>query len=176
MRQRKSVIALARFNLDTYGRVIRREQLTQQAFANAVTRTGYDSEGMKHKAWHYLRNAAGTLLNQISHPDDDAFIARLWDLNCKIALFNAVEAKGKLPLDPSAIADPYYAHGKGAHYSPDGQEICLDGPLKDAGNLRCLRVKTLIGGHSPINRHQMSTRGKPGHSSTANRTPTPQHI
>ncbi|VAW65395.1 hypothetical protein MNBD_GAMMA09-2959 [hydrothermal vent metagenome] len=79
-----------------------------------------------------LFNFAGSVLNNIASPDYYIYIARLYDLNCKISLVNYLLAdKSSLPVNP-------YYPSSNALETGDG-EICFNGPYKDETGLRCIR-------------------------------------
>lgn len=64
-------------------------------------------------------------------------IARMFDLDVKIALFNQVmRQRNNAELDLNQIQNPY--GGGGAHYEDDKNRICLSGPFNDDIKMRCL--------------------------------------
>lgn len=89
-----------------------------------------------------LRNWMGSVLTQVAAPAFSQYVARAFDLNCKIALFNGHDfaaASLQPQLNPPAVANPY-GDGQPAYVSDDGGAICLSGPLADDQQLRCLRA------------------------------------
>ncbi|MBL1320289.1 MAG: hypothetical protein COA63_004415 [Methylophaga sp.] len=122
---------------DFFNEAIARSRLEQSEFAamnlakDSSTRSKID----------YIRNPMGSILNDVASPNFDSYIASLFDLNAKIAIFNQTMNKVELPSDLSYIQNPYYEKGGTAFYSEDGKRICLTGPLDDDKNQRCLRVK-----------------------------------
>lgn len=119
-----------------YENIATRSQLKQQDFAS-----GAENNEQLQIQTSSIRNYAGSILNNIAYPDFDKYIARLFDLNAKIALFNQTADSTELPADLSTIQNPYYGTGNTAYYSDDGKNICLTGPLENDRNQRCLRVK-----------------------------------
>lgn len=120
-----------------YKRILTRSQLDQTEFAAMA----FEKHEQPLFRPTYIRNPVGTILNDIASPSFDQYIARLFDLNAKIAIFNQTMNKTALPQDLSFIQNPYYEKGGTAFYSEDGKSICLTGPLEDDKNQRCLRVK-----------------------------------
>ena len=122
-----------------YKAVVLRSQLAQKQFAVTVTTELKNEQKSPYKI--SIRNYAGRVLNNLARPSFDRVIARVLDLNAKIAIFNKTANKVMLPEDLSYIQNPYYEKGGTAFYSEDGKSICLTGPLDDDKNQRCLRVK-----------------------------------
>ena len=81
-----------------------------------------------------LRNYVGGVLIAMSS-DYTEYVARFYDFDAKLALFNQVHHQ-KLSLED--MQNPYY--GKEAPEDVDGN-LCFTGPLEDNRSLRCLRVK-----------------------------------
>ncbi len=99
-------------------------------------------KALKGPQLNRLRNWMGSVLAQVAGPAFSPYVARAFDLNCKIALFNGHDfaAASQQPQpNPPAVANPY-GDGQPAYVSDDGGAICLSGPLDDAQQLRCLRV------------------------------------
>ena len=122
-----------------YKEAVLRSQLAQKQFAVTVA-----NELKNEQKSHYkisIRNYAGGVLNNVARPSFDRVIARVFDLNAKITIFNQTVNKETLPSDLGYIQNPYYEKGGTAFYSDDGKSICLTGPLEDAKNQRCLRIK-----------------------------------
>ncbi|PHS26798.1 MAG: hypothetical protein COA83_01920 [Methylophaga sp.] len=111
-----------------------RSQLAQTEFVFAVVERAQPQKLQ-------IKNWVGSILNNIAKPNFDQYIAPLFDLNAKIAIFNQTANKVELPSDLSYIQNPYYETGGTAYYSEEGKSICLTGPLNDDEKLRCLRVK-----------------------------------
>lgn len=125
---------------DFHKKVIARSQLTPIEFASAVLD---DDKRLRTKPSYlsYIRNPIGFILNDVASPSFDQYIAKLFDLNAKVAIFNQTTNKVELPADLDYIQNPYYETGGTAYYSKDGRSICLTGPLENDKNQRCLRVK-----------------------------------
>lgn len=121
-----------------YKSAIARSQLEQIAFTRAVTGENDDGDQLSKFS---IRNYAGNILNRIAVPNFDQYIARFFDLNAKIAIFNQTRDKKQLPEDLDYIQNPYYEAGGTAYYLDDGKTICLTGPLGKDKDHRCLRVK-----------------------------------
>ena len=81
-----------------------------------------------------LRNYVGDLLIAI-FPEFDEYVARFYDFDAKIALFNQVHV---LNRDLDSMNNPYY--GPEIPEKTD-EKLCFRGPLEDKRSLRCLRVK-----------------------------------
>jgi hypothetical protein len=86
-----------------------------------------------------IRNYIGGVLNSIGQVDFSSYTARIFDLDAKIVLFNAIAGKDVTQLDLSEIKNPYDPT-KHAYYSQDRKRICFDGPLPDRKKIRCLRI------------------------------------
>ncbi|MFW5426187.1 MAG: hypothetical protein ACKE8G_06585 [Methylophagaceae bacterium] len=118
--------------------VISNSKLDQLDFTIKVTN---DDSRLPNGLGAKVRNHTGYVLSSIARPNFDQYIARLLDLNAKIALFNQTANKAELPEDLGHIKNPYYETANTAFYSEDGKSICLTGPLEDDKNQRCVRVK-----------------------------------
>ena len=81
-----------------------------------------------------LRNYVGSVLIAIS-PEYTEYVARFYDLDAKLAIFNQVH---HLNLSLDDMKNPYY--GKEVPEVVNGN-LCFNGPLEDKRSLRCLRVK-----------------------------------
>ncbi len=80
-----------------------------------------------------LDNIIGSIMNKLVAPNYVEYVARLHDLSCKIALTNHMLSDKKV-----AINNPY---GDAKFSIQQSEDItCLDGPLKDKHNLRCLSM------------------------------------
>ena len=120
-----------------YKKVIAHSRLEQVNFTPEVL----NKKEFLTSKFSSIRNPVGSILNDISNPYYGQYIARLFDLNAKIAIFNQTVNKETLPSDLGYIQNPYYEKGGTAFYSDDGKSICLTGPLDDDKNQRCLRMK-----------------------------------
>jgi hypothetical protein len=80
-----------------------------------------------------LRNIIGYILNSISVPQFAPYIARLHDVDCKIALVNGVLA-GNISETPN----PYNPDAR-PYMDEATQSLCFDGPLPDDQQRRCIR-------------------------------------
>ena len=112
-----------------YTEVIELANLSSHEFAEKVV-----SRELKPSNGWSFRNYAGNILYKISNADYSKYIAMMHDLNSKISLTNYVLSGKKGPL-----ANPY-----GSTYSKKTEvagSICLDGPLEDSRNLRCIQTK-----------------------------------
>ncbi|TQV82397.1 hypothetical protein FKG94_06530 [Exilibacterium tricleocarpae] len=119
-----------------YARIAKYSLLPPVAFASAVTEDGpVDIEQSR------LRNWVGTVLNQLANSDYEKHVAKVFDVNTKIFLFNELRSLDSLPANLAFIVNPYYDSPNTAFYSENGRGVCLTGPLRDTRNLRCLRVK-----------------------------------
>ncbi len=116
-------------SISSYERYIYMSTLSPEMFSTLELP---DSEESK-KEVDYL-NFAGSVLNNIAGADYHKYIARLYDLNCKVALVNSL-LEGK----NAQIENPYYPASKS--YVTDEAEICLNGPYEDERRLRCVSTK-----------------------------------
>ena len=86
-----------------------------------------------------VRNILGFFLYKIGMNNNfSSYIARGFDLNSKITLFNGLLAK---PLNDdvlSGIANPYYQEEYDAYYDAETSRVCLGGPYEMMGFARCL--------------------------------------
>ena len=86
-----------------------------------------------------VRNLLGYYLNKISTNNNfNRYIARGFDLNSKITLFNGMLGK---PLNDdvlSGIANPYYREDYDADYDAQISRVCFGGPYEIVGFARCL--------------------------------------
>lgn len=89
----------------------------------------------------WVRNSVGSILNQVARIDLNPYIARGFDLNAKISLFNAIVNEPIIPDTLLSIDNPYYP---GQHRTPamseDKARVCFDGPYEDPRNFRCITV------------------------------------
>jgi len=73
-------------------------------------------------------------MSDIGFADYSDYVGRVFDLNVKIALVNA-----QITGDPDSLVNPYYP-GPGPSLHSVDTAICMDGPLPDERNFRCLNV------------------------------------
>lgn len=86
-----------------------------------------------------LRNPAGEALLAEADYRFLPFVARMHDLEAKVALFNAVaQARGKVAW--AAVRNPYYSQPRSPVMSADARDVCFEGPLPDEFRLRCLAL------------------------------------
>jgi hypothetical protein len=97
-----------------------------------------------------LRNPVGSILNSISIPQFAPYVARVHDVDCKIALLNAA-----LALDPSEwnkilqdeaelqASNPYNPEER-PYVDPETRAVCFKGPLEDPQQRRCIRKDKAI--------------------------------
>ncbi len=85
-----------------------------------------------------FRNPIGNVLLRVGYPDYNGYLSRFYDLDAKIALYNALVGYGDVNTHLSESINPYYPDDKFASLSSDGSKVCFDGPLPDTRNLRCL--------------------------------------
>lgn len=88
-----------------------------------------------------LRNPAGVYINRTGMPDYKKYVARFFDLDAKILLFNAAMDHSNIKLILESETSPYYGAESLAYLTDDHKRICFDGPLPDSHNLRCLMVE-----------------------------------
>ena len=81
-----------------------------------------------------IRNYMGGVLIGVS-PEFESYVARFFDLDVKIALFNQIYSLG---LPPTQLQNPYY--GNELPEEKNGS-LCFSGPLEDRRSLRCLKIK-----------------------------------
>lgn len=120
----------------SYKSTVKKSQLEPKAFADIA-----GNAKVFYPQSSYIRNITGTILLSLGNPDFEQYIARLFDLNAKIALFNQTAEKTELPDKLGYIQNPYFEMGNTAYYLNQGKSICLTGPLEDSRNQRCLQVK-----------------------------------
>jgi hypothetical protein len=89
----------------------------------------------------WFKNPVGTALNKVASVDFSSYIARGFDLNVKIALFNGTLNKAVIESELSEIKNPYYDSQFGAYFSENQDRICMGGPLGDSRNFRCITIK-----------------------------------
>ena len=67
-----------------------------------------------------------------------SYAGRIWDLDAKIQLFNAFQDAGNHLIAANQMINPYTNKANGAHLAENSKRICLDGPLPDPQQIRCL--------------------------------------
>ena len=110
-----------------YYRFERLAQLSPSDFADEV-KNGTHSKPSTSQ----LRNYVGNVLVGVSSPNFDEYVSRFIDFDVKIAIFNQEYSSG------NTLENLYYA---GDVPKEANGNICLNGPLEDERNLRCLKVK-----------------------------------
>ncbi len=90
-----------------------------------------------------VRNFIGTELMQFATSNFDGYIGELNDLNAKIQLFNALVDQEITEEILQGVKSPYYEENRPATFSKNGERVCVEGPLRDDKNMRCLKVKIL---------------------------------
>ena len=113
--------------LPDYQRVAANSRLDTAAFVRAVKLPSRSERSI----WRGVRNPVGAILGGIAMPDFNKYLARLHDLDAKLALFNAL-GQG-VPE-----ADNPYRPGQSASWNAQRQGYCFSGPLRDEQGLRCL--------------------------------------
>lgn len=82
-----------------------------------------------------FRNYVGSVLLNVASPDLDTYVARTFDLNAKIKLFNQLHF---LKKNPNEIMSPF--DGITTPTLLDNM-LCFDAPLEDEKLIRCLRTR-----------------------------------
>lgn len=113
--------------LPDYQRIVANSRLDTAAFVRAVQLPSRSERSI----WRGMRNPVGAILGGIAMPDFNKYLARLHDLDAKLALFNAL-GQG-VPE-----ADNPYRPGQPASWNAQRQAYCFSGPLRDEQGLRCL--------------------------------------
>lgn len=113
--------------LPRFLRVAEDSQLDAAAFAQRQTVVSDTAIS----TWRRWRNPMGAILVAIAIPDFTPYLARLHDLDAKLALFNA------LGTAVPASANPYYPQAR-PFWDGKLQAYCFDGPLRDEQRRRCL--------------------------------------
>jgi len=85
----------------------------------------------------WVRNSAGIALNRVSHPDFYEYIGRVLDLEAKFLLYDQYRKSVETDVRLSKVLNPYY-DGEFDRFQDDPGKLCLDGPIEDKRNLRCL--------------------------------------
>lgn len=89
----------------------------------------------------WVRNFLGTMLNKIGLPNFQSVVARGFDLNAKIALFNGTLGNEITAESLSGIQNPYYKNeDRPAKIDSENKRACFDGPLVDPKYIRCLSL------------------------------------
>jgi hypothetical protein len=114
-------------SLPDYLRAAANSRLETAAFVRTVKLPSRSERSI----WRGMRNPVGAILGGIAMPDFNKYLARLHDLDAKLALFNAL---GQSVPD----ADNPYRPGQPASWNAQRQAYCFSGPLRDEQGLRCL--------------------------------------
>jgi hypothetical protein len=126
--------------LSDYDFVYRLSLVAPSEFNRAVS-----GKDLTRQTGFNLRNIGGSILNSIAVPEFSRYIARIHDLDCKIALVNAA-----LSLDESAwsevlsggrileVGNPYNPSER-PYVDPATRALCFNGPFPDEANRRCIR-------------------------------------
>jgi aminoglycoside phosphotransferase (APT) family kinase protein len=114
-------------SLPDYQRVAANSRLDTVAFARMVRVPSRSAPSL----WRRARNPVGTIFGMVAMPDFNKYLARLHDLDAKLALFNAL---GQAVPE----ADNPYRPGQRAKWDAKRQAYCFTGPLKDEQGVRCL--------------------------------------
>jgi len=89
----------------------------------------------------WVRNFFGTFLNQIGTPNFQNYVARGFDLNAKIALFNGTLGNRITAESLSGIQNPYYkSEDQPAKIDSENKRACFDEPLVNPKYIRCLSL------------------------------------
>jgi hypothetical protein len=80
-------------------------------------------------------NFVGSILNSIARPAMHVYLARLFDLDCKIALVNYLLSGKRKPL-----INPYYPDA--TRLQQTQTQLCLDGPYQDDRFFRCVKIRS----------------------------------
>lgn len=110
-----------------YQRVAAHSRLDTAAFVRTLTSPPRRAPSL----WSRVRNPVGTILGSVAMPDFSKYLARLHDLDAKLALFNAL---GQSVPE----ADNPYRPGQPASWNAQRQAYCFTGPLPDEQGVRCL--------------------------------------
>ncbi|MDG9923364.1 MULTISPECIES: hypothetical protein [unclassified Pseudomonas] len=113
--------------LSDYQQVAANSRLDTAAFVRTVRVPSRSAPSL----WRRARNPVGTILGSVAMPDFNKYLARLHDLDAKLALFNAL---GQAVPE----ADNPYRPGQRAKWDAKRQAYCFTGPLKDERGVRCL--------------------------------------
>ena len=114
-------------SLPAYLRVAEDSRLDPRAFAELAQRGERPQPGL----WRRARNPIGVVLGGIAMPNFHVYLARMHDLDAKLALF------ASLGQAVPEADNPYYP-GRKASWNPEQRAYCFAGPLADERGLRCL--------------------------------------
>ena len=114
-------------SLPDYQRVATNSRLDTRAFV----RTLRAPVRREMSLWRRVRNPIGAVLYGVAMPDFNKYLARLHDLDAKLALFNSL---GQAVPE----TDNPYRPGQRAKWDEKRQAYCFSGPLVDRQYLRCL--------------------------------------
>lgn len=124
--------------------VYKRSMLTPSAFNNAI-HSGFANVEVPFS----LRNSVGWTINSIATPDlYNEYVARINDIDCKIALVNAVLPLGRKqwreiienPSNVPAVKNPYNAQ-ESPYVDAEAEALCFNGPYMDERRHRYRCVK-----------------------------------
>ncbi len=108
------------------------------AFEKAMS-TGPDIEPRSS----VVRNFFGAETIQFASVNFHSYLGEFNDLNIKIKLFNRLIDQEITEALLQTVYSPYYETNRSATFSKEGDRVCVDGPLRDDKNMRCLKVKIL---------------------------------
>ncbi|WP_043312007.1 hypothetical protein [Pseudomonas sp. ML96] len=114
-------------SLPAYQRVAANSRLDTLAFVRSLAAPVRDEQSL----WRRVRNPMGVILGQVALPDFNRYLARLHDLDAKLALFNALG-------QAAPEVDSPYRPGQRASWDAERESYCFSGPLQDDKGLRCL--------------------------------------
>lgn len=114
-------------SLPDYLRVAADSRLDTLAFARSLGAPARTQLSV----WRRVRNPVGAILGAVAIPDFNRYLARLHDLDAKLALFNALGQAVPEANNP-------YRPGQRAKWDEKRQAYCFGGPLRDEQGLRCL--------------------------------------
>ena len=105
-----------------------------------LERPKFDAQASSVVSHSWFRNFMGSMVNKVGTPDFHPYIARGFDLNVKIALFNGLIDTEVSSEVLGGIENPYYERKFDAELSEDEKTVCMDGPFEDRRGYRCLIV------------------------------------
>ncbi|WP_125932139.1 hypothetical protein [Thiosocius teredinicola] len=92
------------------------------------------------RAW--LRNYGGSILAGIAGPAMNRYVESIFDLDAKIALFNASITDPSMTSIVGRLPNPYFTTGEFAYLSDSGNAVCFASASKNADAPVCLLVAT----------------------------------
>ena len=114
-------------SLPQYLQVAQRSHLAAPAWVQTLGAAAHHEVS----PWRRLRNPVGAILGDVAVPDFNRYLARLHDLDAKLALFNTLGQAVPEAHNP-------YQPGQRASWNGKRQAYCFNGPLADEQGLRCL--------------------------------------